>query len=87
MPKLEYFLVAEGVSIDQLTNTASVFNVIDEVHAPVPCTVPRLIAISSWNAEEGDVGKDFQVAIVLATPQGASKEYTGNFTWKGRRHS
>ncbi len=61
MPKLEYFLVAESVSVDQQTNRISFFNVVEQVNVPVfPFTIPQIVAVASWNTEEGDAKRTFR---------------------------
>ncbi|HLN28339.1 MAG TPA: hypothetical protein VK395_11415 [Gemmataceae bacterium] len=80
MPQLEYFLVAESVSVDQSTNRLSVFNILEEVHlqrVPVPegmtlpahaDGIPQLTAVSSWNMTDQDRGNRFQVELRLVAP-------------------
>lgn len=87
MPKLEYFVVAESVTVDQFTNRVSLFNVCDEVAVlKFPASLGQLVAVCSWNAEEADIGKDFQVGVVLRTSDGTKGPFTSNFTMKGKRH-
>ena len=64
MPKLEYFLVAESVSVDQDTNSVSIFNVLEEIEAAeLPVVVPKMVAISSWLVAEHEHDSDFQVTL------------------------
>jgi len=87
MPKLEYFIVADSISVDQTTNRMSVFHVLEEVHAPLfPIVIPRLAAVAHWNAEEGDVDRDFQVRIIITSPDDQPKEFNQNFRMVRPRH-
>jgi len=80
MPKLEYFVVAESVSVDQTTNRISVFHILEEIHAPkFPVVVPQLAAIVHWNAQDGDAERDFQVSVLITFPDGQHKEFNQNF--------
>lgn len=87
MPHLEYFLVAESVSVDQVTNRVSIFNVVEEVTIPnFPCKLPNLVAVAMWEAKEGDADRDFQAGIVFSLPGGEKlDEFGQNFRIPGRR--
>ncbi len=88
MPKLEYFLVAESVSIDRDQNRVSVFNILEEVSIPKsgPKIVPYLVALSSWIIAPEDQGEDFQVSVELAGPNlDDTLVFSVNFTAKGNR--
>ncbi len=87
MPKLEYFVIAESVSVDQSTNRISFFNVLEEVHTPkFPVLIPQLVVVAAWNAEEGDLGSDFQSTIIFPLPDGKSKEFSQHFQMTRPRH-
>ena len=69
MPKLEYFLVSESVSVDQQTNRASLFNILDEVRDnKFPTVIPQIVVTSAWNYEEGDEDIDYQVKVSISLP-------------------
>ena len=88
MPKLEYFLVAESVSIDRDQNRVSVFNILEEVSIPKsdPKIIPYLVAFSSWIIAPEDQGKDFQVSVELAGPNlDRTLVFPVNFTANGNR--
>lgn len=87
MPRLEYFLVALGVSVDQTTNLVSIFNVLEDVRpGALPASIPSVFLIASWNEEEGDRGRDFQAEVRAEDPTGESLRHVANFTFTGRRH-
>ena len=87
MPKIEYFVVCESVSIDQTTNTMSVFHVLEQINSPhFPIVLPRLTAVAHWNACEGDNDRDFQVGIIVTLPDGEPKEFSQNFRMIRPRH-
>lgn len=71
MPKLEYFLVSESVSVDQQTNRASLFNILDEVREnQFPTTIPQAVVTSVWDYEVGDENIDYQVKVRVYLPNG-----------------
>ena len=86
MAKLEYFLVAESVSVDQSTNRISFFNVVEQVNvSEFPATIPQIIAVAAWNNEEGDDKKDFQVTLRITSPGGEPDDNTHNFRMPAKR--
>jgi hypothetical protein len=89
MPKLEYFLVCESVSIDKDTNRVSIFHVVEEFR-PLQATenalvVTQLVAVCCWYEEADDAGKDFQTILRLCTPDGKERDFPMNFQMKSRR--
>lgn len=85
MAKLEYFLVAESVSVDQITNRVSIFNVIEEVRASKYPAHISMVAVSLWNVPEDDAGRDFQTVLEVTFPDGEKKEFRHNFKMPRRR--
>lgn len=87
MAELEYFVVAESVSVDQLTNRVSIFNVYEELNVPAfPYQLPQLVAVCSWNTTPEDEGQDFQVSLIIHTPAGEELgRYASNFTASAKR--
>jgi hypothetical protein len=88
VPSIEYYLIAESISVDQTTNRLSVFNVLEDIYAQeVPMQLPRLVAISAWHVSQEEIGRDFQAMVVSFRPDGArSHEFPINFTPRSRRH-
>lgn len=88
MAKLEYFLVCEGVSIDQESNRASLFNVLEEMSSKkFPATIVKIIAISAWNKEPEDEGIDYQVMLRVVVPgDSAPQEFPTNMLITKPRH-
>ena len=69
MPKLEYFIVSESISVDQQTNRASLFNILEEVRKnKFPSAISQAIVTSAWNYEIGDEDVDYQVKIRIYSP-------------------
>lgn len=69
MPKLEYFLVSESVAVDQQTNRASLFNILDEIREnQFPIVIPQAVVTSAWNYEVGDEDIDYQVKVRMSLP-------------------
>jgi len=86
MLRLEYFVVAESHSVDQITNRVSIFNVLEEVQSPTfPVVIPQLVAVALWHAEAEDIERDFQSTVRLRTPDGALRPFEQNFTMVGPR--
>jgi hypothetical protein len=86
---LEFFIVAQGVSVDQDTNQTSIFGVLEEVASPVfPHAIPFCVAVSLWNVSDADVGKDWQAALRIRFPDGNETSIPINFSVKDgtRRH-
>ena len=89
MPALEYFLVSESISVDQDTNSLSLFGILEGLSGPLPISVDKLVATSCWNMSEGEQDKDFQVALRITLdgeilPE--SEELNVNFTTSRPRH-
>ena len=97
MPKLEYFLVCESVSVDRETNRISLFNVIEDIHRVKPGTeissplVFNFVAVSCWNKLESDEDTDFQATLRIHQPpnenggESEPKDLTLNFRMQSRR--
>lgn len=87
MAQLEYFLIAESVSIDRRTNRVSIFNVFDDVSpSEFPYIIPEMVAIIGWNLPAEERETDFQVRLEVTTPGEDVKEFTLNFRGESRRH-
>lgn len=87
MPSLEYFVVAESATVDQLSNRVSVYNIYDELVVPkFPAAVGQFVSVCSWNAGEDDENQDFQVGVMLRMPDGDHGPFNSNFTMTGKRH-
>ena len=87
MPSLEYFVVAESASVDQLSNRVSVYNIYDEIVVPrFPMQIGQFVSVCSWNASEEDKGQDFQVGVKLRMPDGDLGPFNSNFIMKAKRH-
>jgi hypothetical protein len=87
--QLEFFVVAESVSIDQTTNEVSLLGVLEDVVAEAfPIIVPKCAAISLWRVEPGDENQDWQALIRLASPGQGSQDFPTNFRPQAnaRRH-
>jgi hypothetical protein len=87
MARLEFFVVSEGVSVDQLTNQLSLFSVLEEVRSPdFPFVLPSAAAVSLWMKEAGDDDRDFQCLLRVTLTDGSQREFTSNFRFSARRH-
>jgi len=88
MPTLEYFLISEGVSVDQRTNRLSIFNIFENVNADdFPVNVPLVIAVVSLIKEDEDQGKDFQLLLKIHSPEEKKAfEFSMNFIMERDQH-
>lgn len=89
MPRLEFFVVAESVVVDQVTNEASVFNIYEEIRSEgFPLLIHKCAAISLWLSEPGDEDKDCQAVLRIILPGEEAKDFPTNFkfTAETRRH-
>jgi hypothetical protein len=86
VPRLEYFLVAEDVSIDQATNRISLFNVLDAIRSPFPLLIWKCCAVALWQQEPGDEGRDFQSVVRVTAPNGQIHQLETNFRLSRPRH-
>jgi hypothetical protein len=78
--RLEFFVVAENVSVDRTTNELSVFNVMESLRADVfPGVIPKCVAVSLWRLEPGDEGQDWQATIRIYVPGENVQEFPTNF--------
>jgi hypothetical protein len=89
VPKLEYFVVCESISVDQETNRVSLFNVVEDIR-PVARGEPahiltQMVAISAWNRESGDEGQDFQLIVRIHAPGDAPQDFPLNFRMERSR--
>ena len=81
MPALEYFLVAESVSVDQTTNQVSIFNIIEDIHVPeFPAVLPQVAAVCAWNMPGTEMGQDFQATFRIVVPGAERRDHAMNFT-------
>lgn len=86
MPSLEYFVVAESMSVDQATNQVSVFNILEDVRtSSLPVVVPQLVCVCTVNLGANDMGQDHQVVLRVRTPSGAPREFSARFRASHRR--
>lgn len=89
MPKLEYFVVCESISIDRETNRISLFNIVEDIQPIGPGSqghiIAQFVAVSCWNREPADEGKDFQVIHRIHSPSEEPKDFPMNFRMQNPR--
>ncbi len=90
MPKLEYFLVSDSLSVDQETNNVSLFGICEEFTTTLPGQMPHVVATSSWLVDSTDRNEDFQATlrVRLDGESVSSKldDFKINFTTERDRH-
>jgi len=87
MARLEFFVVSVSASVDQTTNQASIFDIIEEVKATAfPSLLHSCVAFSLWRREPGDEERDFQLILRITTPGGAIHDFPSNFRMPAARH-
>lgn len=76
MPRLEYFLIAESVSVDQHTNRVSLFHVLDLVELPsFPDIVPQLVVVSVWDTPHDERQSPVALDLWIHPPSGPPIKY------------
>src|ERR1700728_3069654 len=86
MPQLEYFLVAESLSVDQSTNRVSLFNILEEVGiasepppsvlpGTIPGGIPQLVAVSSWNLAPAEANREYRVSLRITQAGQPAKDF------------
>lgn len=86
MARLEFFVVAESLSVDQLTNRVSIFNILERIQAPTfPLVLPQLMAVSLWEEDELDKEKQYQVAIRITLGDTELEHIKQNLSFPRRR--
>src|SRR5258708_158386 len=87
MARLDYFVVAQNISVDQTTNAVSAFNIVEELRSPgFPVLVPSLAVLSVWHREEGDQEQDFQCTLRVTPPGEIPQDFHTNFRLLPPRH-
>ena len=90
MPRLEYFLVASSLSIDQATNNVSLFHILEELTGTMPLRMFPVVAASAWIFEPNELGRDYQASLKVHLPDGEllpeSHQLAVNFSTERRRH-
>jgi hypothetical protein len=87
MARLEFFVVSESLSVDQVTNRLSVFDVLEVIGSTgFPITLHHCAAVSLWRKEPGDENVDFQVVLRITTGTGEKNEIHTNFRMTRDRH-
>jgi len=87
MARLEYFLVAESCSIDQITNRVSLFHVLEEANAlELPARIPQIVAASAWlkDSDQDENEEDFQVMLTIKGA-GLDEHMTTNFQFGDKK--
>lgn len=70
MPRLEFFILSHSFSVDQFTDRLSIFDVLTSLHPRrFPAYVPKVAILSEWEFSEDELGKDFQLTIVINRPK------------------
>lgn len=85
--RLEYFVVAENVSIDGATNQVSVFNILEEINTiGFPAILHQAVAVGLWAVtDSSDLGSEHQVQLKMRLPDGSDHAVLTNFTMTHRR--
>ena len=80
MARLEFFVVAESVSVDQFTNQVSVFSILEEIRAEhFPIAISHCVGMSLWRSETGDFDQDFQAVLRVTSPGLPPRDVSTNF--------
>jgi hypothetical protein len=94
MPKLEYFLLCESISVDQETNRVSLFHVLEDLHlakfperaaGKPPFILNQFVAVALFNRLPEDQGKEFEACLTYELPDGSEKEHKLHFQMESNR--
>jgi hypothetical protein len=95
MPNLEFFVIAESVSVDQSTNRLSLFNILEELQQveitpgmEFPRGVlpfPQLVAATSWIVENEEHDRRYRVNLRLHPPGGGESVDLGQLEFLAER--
>ena len=93
MPKLEYFLLCESVSVDQDTNRISLFNLLEDFQIASPETngkapgyfLGQFVAVALFNREPDDGEKDFEACLRFKLPNDQHSEHKIAFRMERNR--
>ncbi|MBL8871718.1 MAG: hypothetical protein JNK90_18225 [Planctomycetaceae bacterium] len=94
MPKLEYFLLCESISVDQETNRVSLFNVLEDLHITKPPSVGdskpafilnQFVAVAVFNREPSDLNREFEACLRYNLPDKSHKEHKLKFKMERNR--
>lgn len=84
--RLEFFVVSESVSIDQLTNAASVFNILEAISTDrFPIMLPMCVAFALWR-REGDDNEEHHSSLRITVPGQPLQEHHTTFRLQKSRH-
>jgi hypothetical protein len=88
MAGLEFFVLAESVSIDQATNRLSVFNILEELRGrTLPRQAPQIVVVSVLLFEEEEQRREWQLALIIRDPAGVERNrFNTNIQGQSRRH-
>ena len=87
MPKLEYFLVSESISIDRDRNQVSVFNILEEAYIPKagPAVIPQSVALVVGFSNPATKARTSRWASIRHGRAPAMRRYTGLRELHGQR--
>ena len=87
MPHLEFFVVSEEVSVDQATNRASVFSILEQIKSQhFPVIIGKCVAVSLWQRQQGEEDRDFQATLEIILPNNQTHQLQTNFRLTRARH-
>jgi hypothetical protein len=86
--RLEYLLAAEAIVIDQLTNRLSIFQIIDDVAAPIfPSMLPGLSVVAGFSVARESQSTQRRAIIRLGgSALGKVSEFPVDFASHGPHH-
>ena len=89
MPDLEYFIVCRSVTFDIDTDEISLSGILEDIYLEDDngTVLPRAVAVSSWNLNDSDEGKDFSTVLRITLPDGTKpSDFPMNLERRSRRH-
>ena len=88
MPKLILLACSQLISVDQLTNTLSLFSIIEQVNlSGFPSRMPQIFVTSLWQRDEQEKDLSYESSIQFVGPSGNIKgEWRAEWTFEKPRH-
>lgn len=86
--KLDYFIVADSLVLDQFTQRVSIFHIVDEIIAPAfPVVLPSLATVACLEGEPSDSARPHRAILRLAGSAAAEPyDLASEFALLGARH-
>jgi hypothetical protein len=83
MARLKFVLACESLSVDQMTNAVSLFNIVEQY--PANAVIPKVVVVSYWHLDAEELGQEFQATLRIRRGAADAQDVPMNFTGSARR--